>query len=286
VATLANEKQSARRSPGAQKGFEFYDSIDFAKLGRECAEEAVMMLRAGYAPGGKMSVVIGNGFGGVIFHEACGHSLEATSVAKKSSEFWDKKGQQIASSIVTAIDDGTMPGQWGSLNVDDEGSKPRRNVLIKDGILQTFLVDKLNGKRMGEISTGNGRRQNYRFAPTSRMTNTYIDAGDSTFDEIIAATECGLYARRMGGGSVQPGTGEFNFAVSEAYMIRNGRIAEPVRGASLIGRGSEVLMNIDMIGKDMDFGQGMCGSMSGSVPTNCGQPTIRVKEILVGGRSE
>jgi TldD protein len=245
-----------------------------------------MMLRAGYAPGGKMNVVIGNGFGGVIFHEACGHSLEATSVAKKSSEFWDKKGSQIASSIVTAIDDGTMPGEWGSLNVDDEGSTPRRNVLIKDGILQTFLVDRLNGTRMGEMSTGNGRRQNYRFAPTSRMTNTYIDVGDSTFDEIIAATEYGLYAKRMGGGSVQPGTGEFNFAVSEAYMIRNGKIAEPVRGASLIGRGSEVLMNIDMIGKDMDFGQGMCGSMSGSVPTNCGQPTIRVKEILVGGRSD
>ena len=285
VASGANEKQSAGRNHGAQKGFELYDNIDFAQLGRDCAEEAVKMLQAGYAPGGKMDVVIDNGFGGVIFHEACGHSLEATGVAKKASEFWDKKGTQIANPIVTAIDDGTMPGEWGSQNIDDEGGTPRRNVLIKDGILNTFLIDRLNGLRMGEESTGSGRRQNYRLAPTSRMTNTYIAAGTSKREDIISATEYGIYAKRMGGGSVQPATGDFNFAVLEAYMIRDGKIAEPVRGASLIGKGSQVLQNIDMISDDMTMEQGMCGSSSGSIPTNVGQPLLRVKDILVGGRN-
>ena len=285
IASSSGKKYTANRGPGAQQGFEFYDGIDFAQLGKDTAKEALTMLHAGYAPSGKMDVVIGNGMGGVIFHEACGHSLEATGVAKKASEFWDKKGTQIANPIVTAIDDGTTPGAWGSQNMDDEGGKPQRNVLIKDGILNSFLVDKLNGLKMGEPSTGSGRRQNYRFAPTSRMTNTYIDSGDSTLDQIIQATEYGIYAKRMGGGSVTPATGEFNFAVLESYMIRNGKIAEPVRGASLIGRGSEVLMNIDMVGNDMDHGQGMCGSISGSIPTNCGQPSLRVKNILVGGRN-
>jgi len=285
VASGENEKQTASRGPGAQKGFDFFDGIDFAALGRDVAEEAVKMLSAGYAPSGKMDVVIDNGFGGVIFHEACGHSLEATGVAKKASEFHDKKGKLIANPIVTAIDDGTMPGEWGSQNIDDEGGASRRNVLIKDGILNTFLIDKLNGLRMGEESTGSGRRQNYRFAPTSRMTNTYIAAGQSKRDDIISATEYGLYAKRMGGGSVQPATGDFNFMVLEAYMIRGGKIAEPVRGASLIGKGSQVLQNIDMISDDMTMEQGMCGSMSGSIPTNVGQPLLRVKDILVGGRS-
>jgi len=286
VASSANEKQTASRSPGSQKGFEFYDGIDFAAIGKVCAEEAVVMLHAGYAPSGKMNVVIDNGFGGVIFHEACGHSLEATGVAKKASEFWNKKGKKIAADIVTAIDDGTMPFEWGSQNMDDEGGKPQRNVLIENGILKTFLVDKLNGLKMGEPSTGSGRRQNYRFAPTSRMTNTFIAPGTDSRDDIISSTEYGLYAKKMGGGSVQPSTGEFNFAVLEGYMIRDGKIAEPVRGASLIGRGSEVLANIDKISADMAMEAGVCGSISGGVPTNVGQPMIRVQNILVGGRSE
>ena len=286
VASSASEKQTAGRSVGAQKGLELYDDVDFASLGRNAAEEAVRMLSAKYAPSGKMPVVIDNGFGGVIFHEACGHSLEATGVAKKASEFWDKKGTQVAPDIVSAVDDGTMPGEWGSQNMDDEGGKPARNVLIENGVLKSFLIDKRNGLKMGEKSTGNGRRQDYRFAPTSRMTNTFICAGKSTHDEIIAATEYGLYAKRMGGGSVNPPTGEFNFAVLEAYIIRNGKIAEPVRGASLIGRGSEVLKNIDMVGDTMTMDTGMCGSISGAVPTNVGQPMIRVSEITVGGRSD
>lgn len=286
IASNGDEKQTASRAPGSQLGFEFYDNIDFKSLGDSTAQEALKMLSAGYAPGKKITVVIDNGFGGVIFHEACGHSLEATSIAKGASEFCGKLNMPIANSIVTAIDDGTMPHEWGSMNMDDEGALPQRNVLIENGVCRSYLIDKLNGLRMNMAPTGSGRRQNYRFAPTSRMTNTYIAPGNDKREDIIASTEYGLYAKHMGGGSVVPGTGEFNFMVLEAYMIRNGKIAEPVRGASLIGKGSEVLMNIDRISSDMTMESGMCGSLSGSIPTNVGQPMIRVQDILVGGRGQ
>jgi len=242
------------------------------------------MAYAGYCKAGSYPVVIDNGFGGVIFHEACGHSLEATSVAKGNSVFSGKLGQKIAADCVTAIDDGTLKNEWGSLNMDDEGTPTRKNILIENGILKSYLIDTLNGKKMGMASTGSSRRQNYRFAPTSRMTNTYIDAGKMKRDDIISSTDFGLYAKQMGGGSVNPGTGEFNFAVVEGYMIRNGQISEPVRGATLIGKGSEILMNIDMIADNLAMAQGMCGSISGSIPTNVGQPAIRVAKITVGGR--
>jgi TldD protein len=205
-------------------------------------------------------------------------------VAKGSSVFCGKLGTQIASSIVTAVDDGTMPNEWGSINIDDEGGKSQRNVLIEDGVLKTYLVDRLNGLKMGMASTGSSRRESYRYAPTSRMTNTFFTAGKDKQEDIIADTEYGLYAKKMGGGSVMPGTGEFNFAVTEAYMIRGGKIAEPVRGAALIGKGHEVLQNIDRISDNFAMEQGMCGSASGSVPTNVGQPMIRVKQLIVGGR--
>ena len=284
VASNESEKQEASCRPGRLCGFEFYDNINFAELGKNMAEIALTMLNASLCPGGKMPVVIDNGFGGVILHEACVHGLEATSVAKKASVFADKLGQKIASDIVTAVDDGTMPNEWGSLNIDDEGTKTRRNVLIENGVLKTFLVDRLNGLKMGMPSTGSARRESYRFAPTSRMTNTFFVNGSDKQEDIIADTEYGLYAKKMGGGSVMPGTGEFNFAVTEAYLIRNGKIAEPVRGATLIGKGNEVLMNIDRISNNFAMEQGMCGSESGSVPTNVGQPMIRVKELIVGGR--
>ncbi len=284
VASEANEKQTGHYGPGAMKGFELFDSIDMEKIGRDSAAIAVKMLKAGLCPSGTMPVVIDNGFGGVIFHEACGHSLEATHVAKKTSVFTDKLGQQIASSKVTAIDDGTIANEWGSINIDDEGTKTQRNVLIENGILKSYLIDRLNGKRMGMGSTGSSRRESYKFAPTSRMTNTYIDKGSDKASDIIGSIEYGLYAQKMGGGSVQPATGDFNFAVTEAHMIRNGKIAEPVRGASLIGKGSEVLLNIDMVSDNLSMDQGMCGSISGSVPTNVGQPMIRVSQMTVGGR--
>lgn len=284
VASKDGENQTGFEGPGAHKGFELFDDIDPEYYGKEASRVAHTMLHAKNCPAGKMAVAIDNGFGGVIFHEACGHSLEATAVAKGNSVFADMLGKQIASTKVTAIDDGTIPNAWGSLNIDDEGNKTKKNVLIENGILKGYLIDKLNGRRMGMESTGSSRRQNYKFAPTSRMTNTYIAAGNDDEKEIIKSISNGLYAKKMGGGSVNPVTGEFNFAVSEGYIVRNGEIQEPVRGASLIGKGSEVLMNIDMVGKNLAQGQGMCGSISGSIPTNVGQPMIRVKEITVGGR--
>ncbi|MEG0049491.1 MAG: TldD/PmbA family protein [Clostridia bacterium] len=286
VAGSESENQMGHDAPGALKGFElFLENIDPKTIGRNAAETAVKMLHAPVCPAGVMPVVIDNGFGGVIFHEACGHSLEATSVAFGTSEFTGKLGQQIAATCVTAIDDGTLPNEWGSENVDDEGTKTTRLVLIEDGILKNYMIDRLNGKRMGMPPTGSARRESYAYAPTSRMRNTYIAAGKDENDEIIATMGDGLYAAKLGGGSVNPATGEFNFAVNEGYLVKNGKITTPVRGASLIGKGAEVLQRIDRVGKNMTMAQGMCGSLSGSVPTNVGQPMIRVSTMTVGGRA-
>ncbi len=284
VASKDGEMQVGFYAPGASKGFEFYDEIDVKEVGKEASRIAKTMILADYCPSGVMPVVIHNEFGGVLFHEACGHSLEATSVAKGLSVFANKLGEQIASPLVTAIDDGTLPNEWGSLNIDDEGTPTQKNVLIENGILKSYLIDKLNARRMNMESTGSGRRESYKFAPTSRMTNTFIANGDSTFEEIISNTEKGLFAKKLGGGSVNPATGDFNFAVMEGYLIENGKITKPVRGASLIGTGAEVLEKIDMVGNNQTFGQGVCGSLSGMVPTNVGQPTIRIKALTVGGR--
>ena len=284
VASSETEKQKGYFGPGSLKGFEFYKEIDLNEIARESARSAVTMLKADFCPAGKMPVVIDNGFGGVIFHEACGHGLEAAAVAKKASVFADKIGEKIANEKVTAIDDGTILNEWGSINVDDEGQEGRRNVLIENGILKSYMVDEFNGKKFGAKSTGSSRRESYKFVPVSRMTNTFIDKGNDKADNIISSTDYGIYAKYMGGGSVNPTTGEFNFAVSEAYMIRNGKIAEPVRGATIIGKGAEVLMNIDMVSDNLSLSQGMCGASSGSVPVNVGQPMIRVKNITVGGR--
>lgn len=284
IAEAGATKQSGYLAPGAYAGMEFVETMDIDHYAREAARIASTMVNAQYAPSGKLPVIIDNGFGGVIFHEACGHGLEATAVAKKASVFADKLGEQVASPLVTAIDDGTIPNAWGSLHIDDEGAPTQRNVLIENGILKSYLIDKLGGLKMGMASTGSGRRQSYQFAPTSRMNNTFIAAGDSTPEEIIANTEYGLYAKYMGGGSVNTATGEFNFAVNEGYIVRNGKIEEPVKGATLIGKGIDTLQKIDMVGNNLDHGQGMCGSLSGSIPVNCGQPMIRVSEMTVGGR--
>ena len=286
VASKGSENQTGFEGPGRAKGFEMFEEIDPVYYGKEAARVAYTMLHAKNCPAGKMTVAIDNGFGGVIFHEACGHSLEATSVAKGNSVFSGKLNEQIASTKVTAIDDGTLANHWGSSNIDDEGNFTKKNVLIENGILKSYMIDKLNGRRMNMKPTGSSRRQSYKYAPTSRMTNTYIQAGDDKPEDIIKSIDNGLYAKKMGGGSVNPVTGEFNFSVAEGYIVKNGEIKEPVRGATLIGKGSEVLMNIDMVGNNLAQAQGMCGSVSGSIPTNVGQPMIRVKEITVGGRSE
>jgi len=285
VASDGKESQTGFFGPGRQMGFELFDCVaDCEAIGKRIAKMAITMLKADLCPAGRMPVVIDNGFGGVIFHEACGHALEATSVAKGTSVFCGKLEQAIASPIVTALDDATIKNAWGSGNIDDEGIPCRRTVLIENGVLKSYLVDRLGGRRMGMEPTGCGRRQDYRFAPTSRMSNTYIAPGQNSNDAIIASVAHGLYCKNMGGGSVNPATGEFNFSVREGYMIENGQIGRPVRGATLIGKGSEVLLRIDMVGKELDFGTGMCGSISGTIPADVGQPMVRVSEMTVGGR--
>ncbi|MBQ9802455.1 MAG: TldD/PmbA family protein [Clostridia bacterium] len=284
VASAAGENQSGFYGPGGGVGIEFFDAVSPRAVGERAAKQALTNLTAAYCPAGTMTVAIENGFGGVIFHEACGHSLEATSVGIGASQMAGKLGQQIANPKLTAIDDGTITGGWGSFNVDDEGTPATRNVLIENGVLKSYMIDRLGSRRLGLPMTGCGRRENYTYEPTSRMTNTFIANGPDKNEDIIASIEYGLYAKEMGGGSVNPLTGEFNFAVKEGYIVRNGKICEPVRGAALIGTGAEILQDIDMIGQNLKTGQGMCGSSSGSVPTDVGQPLIRVRKITVGGR--
>lgn len=284
VASSGGENQNGSCSPGRGMGLEVFDLFSPADIGRTAAAQAITNLEADYCPAGQMPVAIENGFGGVIFHEACGHSLEATSVGTGRSQMCGKLGQKIANEKVTAIDDGTIANAWGSVNIDDEGNPTQRNVLIENGVLKSYMVDRLGSRRMGMPMTGNSRRQSYTYEPTSRMTNTFIDNGPDKNEDIIASIEYGLYAKSMGGGSVNPLTGAFNFAVNEGYIVRNGKICEAVRGASLIGTGSEILQDIDMVGQNLATAQGMCGSSSGSVPTDVGQPLIRVSKITVGGR--
>ena len=284
VANEGEKFETGYESAGSMSGFEFFtDKTDIISLAKKAAKASLIMLTAKDCPSGKMPVVIANGNGGVLFHEACGHPLEASSVSKNLSVFSNKLGEQIASKIVSAVDDGTLPNEWGSNNIDDEGNKTQRTILIENGILKNYLIDNFNGRRMNAKGNGACRRESYRFEPTSRMSNTFICNGKSTPEEIIKSTKLGLYAKTLSGGSVNPSTGEFNFGCSEAYIIRNGEIAEPVRGASLIGSGKEILMNIDMVGNDLAYSQGYCSAASGSVPVDVGQPTIRISEITVGG---
>ncbi len=285
TASDGGENQSGFYGPGAGMGLEFFEKLSPRAAGERAARQALTNLSAVYCPAGKMTVAIENGFGGVIFHEACGHSLEATSVAIGASQMAGKLGEKIANPKVTAIDDGTIAGGWGSVGVDDEGNPAQLNVLIENGILKNYMIDRLGSRRMGLPMTGNSRRENYTYEPTSRMTNTFIDNGPDKNEDIIASIEYGLYAKEMGGGSVNPLTGEFNFSVKEGYLVRNGKICEAVRGASLIGTGAQILQDIDMVGQNLATGQGVCGSSSGSVPTDVGQPLIRVRSITVGGRS-
>lgn len=284
IASNMNDMQTGSYRPGASKGFEFFKEIDVKEYAQEASRIAKTMLGAKYAPSGKMPVIIENEFGGVIFHEACGHGLEATSVAKGLSVFANKIGKKVASDVVSAVDDGTLPNEWGSSNIDDEGTPTQRNLLIENGILKGYLVDKLNGRRMGTKSTGSARRESYKYAPTSRMTNTFILNGNSSLDEMLSGIENGIYAKYMGGGSVNPSTGDFNFSIMEGYLIKDGKITEPVRGATLIGNGPEILHKIDMVGDNLAHGQGMCGSVSGSIPANVGQPRIKIRDIVIGGR--
>lgn len=284
TAGQGSERISAYEAPGALGGYEFLDSLDVSGLATQCGQRALRMLSASYITGGQMPVVMGNGFGGVIFHEACGHPLETESVRRQASPFCGKLGEPIAHPAVTAIDDGTLDGVWGSLAIDDEGMPVQRTTLIENGVLQSFMSDRVGAQQVGVPRTGSARRESYKYAPVSRMRNTFIAPGPDSVDSMISSVDYGLYAAKMAGGSVNPATGEFNFAVEEGYVIRGGKLAEPVRGATLIGKGHEVLPRISMVGHDFATAAGMCGASSGSVPVTVGQPTLKVDNILVGGR--
>ncbi|MBO8427797.1 MAG: TldD/PmbA family protein [Firmicutes bacterium] len=271
--------------PGSQSGWEFFTkTLDLNNLIKEHSSKLILMLEAKECPSGKFPVVIGNGWGGVIFHEACGHQLEASAVGKNMSVFSGMLNKQIANTCVTAYDDGTIPNEWGSNLIDDEGHPTQKNLLIENGILKGYLIDDFTGRRMNMKGNGACRRESYKYEPTSRMSNTYIAPGKYTPEEIIANTKLGIYAKSFNGGSVDPTTGDFNFGCSEAYIIKDGKITTPVRGATLVGNAKDILKHIDMVGNDLALGQGMCGAASGSIPVDVGQPTIRVDEISVGGR--
>jgi len=285
IASEGSEQATGSWNQGGLLGWEISDSLNPEEAGEEAARQALVNISAKACPSGNMPVVIGNGFGGVIFHEACGHLLETTSVAKKSSVFHDKMGEMIASTVVSAVDDGTMVNEWGSINIDDEGMATQKTQLIKDGKLTSFLVDRIGSEQTGFDRTGSGRRQNYKFAPASRMRNTFIEAGNDNLEDMILSMDKGIYASSMAGGSVNPGTGEFNFSAREAYYVEDGKTQYPVKAATLISTGPEVLKEISMVGKDFALACGMCGSVSGAVPTTVGQPAIKVDNILVGGNA-
>lgn len=285
IAREGENMETGSAGPGASDGWAYFsETLDPVELGTRSAKNAITLLGARECPSGKFPVVIGNGWGGVLFHEACGHPLEASATAKHLSVFSDSIGKPIASPIVSAVDDGTIPNSWGSNNIDSEGVETKKNQLIKDGICVGFMVDRLNGRRLGMEPNGTCRRQSYRYEPTSRMSNTYIEAGKDDPEDIIRDTKLGIYVVDFNGGSVNPATGEFNFTASVAYAIRDGKIAEPLKGCTLIGTGQEVLMAIDRVGNNVAQGQGNCGASSGSIPVNVGQPTIRLSSITVGGR--
>ena len=250
--------QNAFAGPARCDGFEYFTNVlDYKKKAKELGEKAIALLSAKECPSGKFPVVITNGWGGVLFHEACGHPLEASATAKGLSVFSD---------------------------IDSEGVPTKKNMLIKNGICVGYMVDRTNGRRLGMEPNGTSRRQSYKYEPTSRMSNTYIAAGKDDPEQIIKDTKLGIYVADFGGGSVEPTTGDFNFSASEAYIIRDGKLCEMLKGCTLIGNSSEILMNIDRVGNDLAFGNGMCGASSGYIPVNVGQPTIRLKEITVGGR--
>ncbi len=280
------EKQSMTYSPGEQGGFAFFESVDPAVCAARSAAVALTMVDAAYPPMGEMPVIIGRGSGGVIFHEACGHPLETTAIAKGASPFVGKLGERVAEPCVTAIDDGTLGNLWGSLPVDDEGEPTQRTVLIEDGVLKSYMVDRMGSLKTGFARTGSGRRQSYRFAPASRMRNTFIAAHETPFTDMVASVERGLFAKKLGGGSVVPGTGDYNFSVREGYLIEDGKITRPVRGATLIGNGAVSLSRITAVGDSLEYEVGMCGSVSGMVPVTVGQPAIKVSALLVGGRDQ
>jgi TldD protein len=284
VATGDTGMQTGRESVGHTIGFELFDRYDVDQLARNAADRALTKLAARPAPSGQMPVVIGSGGGGVLFHEACGHGLEADLVSKGASVFRGRVGQQVASKGVTVVDDGTMAREWGNIAIDDEGNPAQRNVLIDDGVLTDYMWDHLRARKEGRSSSGNGRRQSYQNLPMVRMTNTYLLAGTDDPESIIASTPKGVYVKHLGGGQVNTATGDFVFGMTEAYLIEDGKVTEPLREGNLIGNGPEVLQRIDALGNDFAMGPpGTCGKDGQGVPVGDGVPTLRVSSLTIGG---
>ncbi len=276
--------QTGYESVGRPIGFELFEEYEVDVLAQTAANRALIKLSAQPAPSGSMPVVIGPGGGGVLFHEACGHGLEADLVAKQASVFRNRVGEQVAHREVTLVDDGTMAREWGAYAIDDEGRPAQRNVLIQDGILCDYMWDLLRARKEGRQSSGNGRRQSYKHLPMVRMTNTYLANGSENPQDIIAATDKGVYVAHLGGGQVNTATGDFVFGMNEAYLIENGEIAAPIREGNLIGNGPEVLMGIEALGNDFAMGSpGTCGKDGQGVPVGDGTPTLRVASMTIGG---
>tara|TARA_B100000214_G_scaffold143815_1_gene102856 strand:- start:1475 stop:2878 length:1404 start_codon:yes stop_codon:yes gene_type:complete len=284
VATGDAGMQTGRESTGRPIGFELFDEYDIEELAETAAQRALTKLNARPAPSGAMPVVIGSGGGGVLFHEACGHGLEADLVKKQASVFAERTGEQVASELVTLIDDGTMAKEWGAFAIDDEGHPAQKNTLIQDGILMDYMWDGLRSRSEGRNSSGNGRRQSYMVLPMVRMTNTYIANGKTDPADIIADTKQGVYVAHLGGGQVNTATGDFVFGMTEAYLIEDGKVTAPIREGNLIGNGPEVLNQIDALGNDFAMGSpGTCGKDGQGVPVGDGTPTLRVQSLTVGG---
>ncbi len=288
VSTLVEEngnKQGGHHGGGGRVGFEFFEKMPPEYFAKEAVRTAVVMLHAREAPAGPQTVVLGNGWAGVLLHEAVGHGLEADFNRKGTSLYSGKIGQRVASDLVTVIDDGTIPGLRGSINIDDEGEPGKRKVLIENGILRGYMVDKLNARLMGLNSTGSGRRESYQHYPVPRMTNTFMGGGELDPAEIIGSVKRGFYAKTFGGGQVDISNGQFVFQVTEGYMIEDGKITYPVKGANLIGSGPEALQKVVMVGNDLEYdtGVGTCGKDGQSVPVGVGTPTCKISEMTVGG---
>jgi TldD protein len=280
-----DKREQGYAGGGGRFGYKHFTPERVLDFGREAVRQALVNLDAVPAPSGEMIVVLGPGWPGVLLHEAIGHGLEGDFNRKGTSAFTGRIGERVASPLCTVVDDGTLPGRRGSLNVDDEGTPTHRTVLIENGILKGYLQDKMNARLMGVESTGNGRRQSFAHTPMPRMTNTYMLAGAHHPDEIIASVKKGVYARNFGGGQVDITSGKFVFSATEAYRIENGKLGAPIRDATLIGDGPTVLNRVSMVGNDMalDTGIGVCGKEGQSVPVGVGQPTLRIDGLTVGG---
>jgi TldD protein len=283
VATGDTGMQTGHEAPGRTMGFELFDDFAPEDVGRRAARRALTLLDAVPAPSGRLPIVLKRGAGGVLFHEACGHGLEADFVLKDASVFTGRVGEQVATPLVTLVDDGAYGREWGTLAIDDEGHATRRNVLIENGILTDYMWDTLRSRKDGRAPSGNGRRESYRHLPLPRMTNTFLLEGTSDPDEIVRSVDYGIYCVQLGGGQVDPATGDFVFGVTEAYLIEKGEVTRPIRAAQLIGNGPEVLRMVDAVGNDFETWTGMCGKQGQSVPVSSGQPTVLVREITVGG---